>query len=144
MDALTSTEGQKGLPRYFAATFDIARRLQHGRLDFVLPDGRRFRAEGAGPGKVAEIVVHSDDVFARLIREGNLGFCEAYLDGGWSSPDLQSLLDLLHYDNYAVYDSFPGLKLLQAYERVRFWLHSNSRRQARKNIAYHYDLGNDF
>ncbi len=144
MDALTTTEGQKGLPRYFAATFDIARRLQHGRLDFVLPDGRRFRAEGAGPGKVAEIVVHSDDVFARLIREGNLGFCEAYLDGGWSSPDLQSLLDLLHYDNYAVYDSFPGLKLLQAYERVRFWLHSNSRRQARKNIAYHYDLGNDF
>ena len=144
MEALTTTEGQKGLPRYFAATFDIARRLQHGRLDFVLPDGRRFRAEGRGPGKVAEIVVHSDDVFARLIREGNLGFCEAYLDGGWSSPDLQSLLDLLHHDNYAVYDSFPGMKLLQAYERVRFWLHSNSRRQARKNIAYHYDLGNDF
>jgi cyclopropane-fatty-acyl-phospholipid synthase len=29
-------------------------------------------------------------------------------------------------------------------ERLRHILNGNSRRQARKNIAYHYDLGNDF
>jgi cyclopropane-fatty-acyl-phospholipid synthase len=33
---------------------------------------------------------------------------------------------------------------VRAYERVRFWLQANSRRQARRNISYHYDLGNDF
>ena len=27
---------------------------------------------------------------------------------------------------------------------MRFWLQSNSKTQARKNISYHYDLGNDF
>jgi cyclopropane-fatty-acyl-phospholipid synthase len=36
------------------------------------------------------------------------------------------------------------MKLVRAYELFRFWLQSNSKRQARKNIAYHYDLGNDF
>ena len=44
-----------------------------------------------------------------------------------------------------VYDAFPGFAAgPDAYERLRFWLQSNSKRQARKNIAYHYDLGNDF
>ena len=34
--------------------------------------------------------------------------------------------------------------LVRLYERVRFWLQSNSRKQAKKNISYHYDLGNKF
>ena len=144
MTHLTTTKGQTGLPRYFAAVFDIALRISRGRLDFVLPDGRRFRAEGSQPGPVAEIVAHDPDVFARLIREGELGFCDAYIDGGWSSPDLQAFLDLIQAGNEGVYDGFPGMGLVRAYERLRFWLQSNSKRQAKKNIAYHYDLGNDF
>lgn len=144
MDVLTTTKSQSGLPRYFASVFEIACKLKRGRLDFVLPDGRRFRAQGEKAGQAAEIVVADADVFARLIREGDLGFCEAYLDGGWSSPDLQAFLDLMHDGNGEVYDGFPGLGLVRAYERLRFWMQSNTKRQARKNIAYHYDLGNDF
>lgn len=144
MTVLTTTKGQTGLPRYFAQTFDIASRLQHGQLDFVMPDGRRFRAAGPLPGPVAEIVMHDPDIFARLIREGDLGFCEAYLEGGWETPDLQAFMDLMHADNQAVYDGFPGLGLLRAYEKMRHWMRANSKRQARKNISYHYDLGNDF
>jgi cyclopropane-fatty-acyl-phospholipid synthase len=84
---LISTEGQTGLPRYFARVFGMAQQMQNGRVDFVLPDGRRFRAEGKNPGHVAELDIHSNDLFARLIREGDLGFCDAYLDGEWSTPD---------------------------------------------------------
>ncbi|MCC5999830.1 MAG: class I SAM-dependent methyltransferase [Pararhodobacter sp.] len=144
MSVLTSTEGQKDLPRYFTHAFEQARRLENGRLDVCLPDGRRFRVEGARPGPVAEITIHNPDVFARLIREGDMGFSEAYLDGWWSTPDLQAFMDLLHNDNPAVLDEFPGMGLVRAYERLRHWLRSNSRRQARRNIAHHYDLGNDF
>lgn len=144
MEALSSIEGHKDLPRYFAQTFKVACDLKRGRLDFVLPDGRRFRAEGKAPGFVAEIRVHDPDVFARLIREGDLGFCDAYLEGGWSTPDLQSFMDLIHDDNEPLYDGFPGMGFVRFYERMRHFLRSNSKRQARKNIAYHYDLGNDF
>ncbi|HSG41018.1 MAG TPA: cyclopropane-fatty-acyl-phospholipid synthase family protein, partial [Thermoanaerobaculia bacterium] len=77
-------------------------------------------------------------------REGDLGFCEAYLEGGWSTPDLQAFMDLVHHDNEAVYDGYPGMGLIRAYEKLRFWLQSNSKGQAKKNISYHYDLGNDF
>jgi cyclopropane-fatty-acyl-phospholipid synthase len=145
MDVLTSVRGQTGLPRYFAQAFEAAGRLGEGRLDFVLPDGRRFRIEGKAPGIAAEIRVLNPDLFARLIREGDLGFCDGYLEGWWDTPDLQAFLDLIQRPaNNVVGDGYPGLGLVRVYERLRFWLQSNSKRQAKKNIAHHYDLGNEF
>ena len=140
----SSTDGQTGLPRYFAQVLNMAKKLRNGRIDFVLPDGRRFRAEGTNPGPVAELDIHNDDLFARLIREGDLGFCDAYLDGWWSTPDLQAFMDFIHADNEDLYDGFPGMALVRNFEKLRFWLQRNSKKQARKNISYHYDLGNDF
>ena len=81
MHPITTLEGQKDLPRYFAATFTLAQGLNNGRIDFRLPDGRLFRVDAPRPGPVAEITVHNPDVFARLIREGDLGFADAYLEG---------------------------------------------------------------
>ncbi|MBA85811.1 class I SAM-dependent methyltransferase [Thalassobius sp. S69A] len=141
---LTETTDQKDLPRYFQAVFQLARGLHRGRLDFVLPDGRVFRAEAPRPGPVAALHIHHPDTFTRLIREGDLGFCDAYLDGWWSSPDLQAFLDLLHAENDELYEGFPGMFLVRAYERLRHWMNANTKKQARKNISYHYDLGNDF
>ena len=140
---LTSTEGQVSLPRYFARVFAMAQEMHKGQVDFVLPDGRRFRAKGADPFPVAEIHINNADLFARLIRDGDLGFSDAYLDDWWSTPDLQAFMDVVHA-NEDIYDSFPGMGLVRKYESLRFWLQRNSKKQARKNISYHYDLGNDF
>ena len=144
MSVLTSTNNQPNLPRYFARVFDLVGKLNSGRVDFILPDGRRFRAEGLKPGPVAEVTINNPDVFARLVREGDLGFCDAYLDGWWTTPDLQAFMDFIHADNDDMYDGFPGMALVRAWEKARFWFQSNTKRQALKNISYHYDLGNDF
>ncbi|WP_102105987.1 SAM-dependent methyltransferase [Roseovarius mucosus] len=141
---LTDTTGQTGLPRYFARCFGVARNIDAGRLDIRLPDGRVFRAEGQRPGPVAVLDIHDPEVFARLVREGYLGFCEAYLDGDWSTPDLQAFMDLLNDDNDGIYNGYPGQRVAQVYERIRFWFKRNSKTQARRNISYHYDLGNEF
>ena len=144
MDIRTRTDGEPGLPRYFAQVFEKAGTLRNGRIDFILPDGRLFRVEGPNPGPVGICEVHDPDIFARLIREGDLGFCDAYLEGGWSTPDLQAFMDVIHADNDEMYDGFTGMALVRAYEKLRFWMQGNSRRQAKKNISYHYDLGNEF
>lgn len=140
----TTTDGHKDLPRYFAHVFRALCQMEAGQLDIHLPDGRVFRAKGPEPGPAAGLHIHNADSFARLIREGDLGFSDAYLEGWWSTSDLQAFMDLVHMGADTVYDGFPGRSLARAYERFRFWLHRNHRAQARKNISYHYDLGNDF
>ena len=144
MDILTSTEGQRDLPRYFPQVFARARALNRGRLDAVLPDGRRFRAQGTQPGPAAEVHIHNPDLFARLIRDGDMGFSDAYLEGWWSTPDLQGFMDLITHDNAPLYEGFGGMALVRAFERLRHFMRRNTKAQAKKNIAYHYDLGNDF
>ena len=141
---LTSTDGQTDLPRYFARVFDQIKALKKGRVDIFLNDGRHFRAEGPAPGHVAEVRVHNDDLFTRTVRDGDIGFAEAYMDGWWTTPDLMAVMDLIHDDADHIYDGFPAQRLVQMFERFRFWMQRNSKSQARKNISYHYDLGNDF
>lgn len=144
MEILTTTKGQKDLPRWFAPTFQIIRKFRRGAVEFALPDGRVFRADGAEPGPVGRADVKDLRLFARVMREGKLGFAESYLDGWFDSPDLQALLDALYTNNREITPSLKVAALARNYERLRHWLNRNSKTQAKKNIGYHYDLGNDF
>ncbi|MEO0912756.1 MAG: cyclopropane-fatty-acyl-phospholipid synthase family protein [Pseudomonadota bacterium] len=141
---LTSTRGQTDLPRWFHPAFAALCKIKVGRVDAVLPDGRVFRAEGGAPGPDGKIIIHNTGLFGRILRDGDVGFAEAYMDGWWDTPDLQALLDVLLMSNSEVVRAMPGLALVRTYERMRHWLRSNSKDQARRNISYHYDLGNDF
>ena len=144
MQAHDTTEGQAGLPRYFARVWPLALRTTRGSIDVTLPDGRRFHHAGGAPGPVAEIVVHDPDFFARFVREGDLGWAEGYVDGMWDSPDLQALYDWVNLEADSVIQQMPGMRVVRAYEKLRFWLMRNTRGGAKRNIAAHYDLGNAF
>ncbi len=142
--ALNSTKGQTALPRWFEPFFAILGRMERGSVEVSLPDGRVFRAEGRAPGPHGRIDVVETEFFSRLIREGELGFAEMYVEGWWTTPALQPLLDVLLLNNEAVGRNLPGAQLLRAYERFRHWLRANSKTGSRRNISYHYDLGNEF
>jgi len=141
---LTTTDGQADLPRYFASSFAMLAHLKQGQVDIVLPDGRTFRHTGTEPGPAVVIDVHNPDLFSRLVREGDMGFSDAYLDGWWSTPDLQAFMDLMHIASDELVYGFPGMGLVRAFEKLRFWFQRNHKAQAKRNIARHYDLGNDF
>jgi cyclopropane-fatty-acyl-phospholipid synthase len=141
---IRSTRGQTGLPRWFQAAFSVLQGLGAGSVDIALPDGRVFRVEGSAAGPLARLDVHNPALFARLAMEGELGFCEAYLEGWWDTPDLQTLLDVLMTSRNWVERSHPFASLVRTGQRFMHWLNSNTKAQARKNISRHYDLGNDF
>ncbi|QHQ35455.1 SAM-dependent methyltransferase [Algicella marina] len=141
---LTSTRGETDLPRWFQPAFAALCRIKCGRVDAVLPDGRVFRATGGEPGPEGLMFIRNNGLFGRILRDGDVGFAEAYMDGWWDSPDLQALLDVLLLSNSEVARAVPGTGVVRSYERARHWLRSNSRRQARRNISHHYDLGNAF
>ena len=142
--AFETTKGQSDLPRWCEAVFMIIRQIEQGSISFTLPDGRTFVAHGDRPGPQGHFDVHDGRLFARMVRDGDMGFAEAYMDGWWDSPDLQAMLDVALLNNDAVGRGFPGAGLVRAYERMRHWLRANTKRGSRRNISYHYDLGNTF
>ncbi|MEL7138113.1 MAG: cyclopropane-fatty-acyl-phospholipid synthase family protein [Pseudomonadota bacterium] len=141
-DARAELEGK--LPRWFEAFYGVLKRIECGRIEIALPDGRVFPAEGARSGPTGRIDVKDPDFFSRMVREGEMGFCEMYMEGGWDTPDLQSLFDVIMLNNDGVGRGFPGATLARLYERIRHRLRDNTRSGSRRNISHHYDLGNTF
>lgn len=131
-------------PRYFGAVKGIVAGLKKGGMTMVLPDGRRFETVGAEPGPMAEMIVRNNDLFGRVIRDGDLGFAEAYMDKWFDTPDLQALLDVIMINNDSVGRGFPTQGFVRMFERLRHWMNRNTKSGSAKNISAHYDLGNEF
>jgi cyclopropane-fatty-acyl-phospholipid synthase len=118
-------------------------RLTHGRLVMVEPGGSR--AYGPGPRPVARLIVRDSRFYRAVALGGHLGAVDAYLDGWWDTDDLTALVQLM-VQNRAVLDSLEtgwarlALPLRRAWHAWR----RNSRTGSRRNIAAHYDLGNEF
>ena len=135
---------EKNLPRRFNNVLNLLKDLNQGSLIVELPDSQVFNIKGEIAGPDAYIKILNNDFFARLVREGENGFCESYLDGWWTTSDLITLLDVLLLNGDLFGSNLPGASVLRLYERIRHWWRSNSKSQAKRNIAYHYDLGNEF
>lgn len=120
-------------------------RLEIGRVALHLPDGTQAIFEGALDGPEAVIHLHSSRLLDRLAKSGSLGLAESYMAGEWDSPNLADALRvfLLNYDAVA-----PRLThhkwVSRMLTKLRHRLRDNNRRRAKRNIAYHYDLGNSF
>ncbi len=135
---------EKNVPRRFNNVLGLLKGLECGSLTIELPDSQIFKIKGGTSGPNGFIKILNNDFFSRLVREGENGFCESYLDGWWTTSDLITLLDVLLLNGDLFGSNLAGASILRFYERIRHWWRSNSKAQAKKNIAYHYDLGNDF
>ncbi|SLM63064.1 MULTISPECIES: SAM-dependent methyltransferase [Dickeya] len=93
----------------------------------------------------AQVTVHNPVFYRQCLLGGGIGAAESYLDGAWSTPDLTATLLALARNSavIAALESRFSLLLLP-FQQVRHLLHRNTRHQARRNIAAHYDLGNAF
>ena len=119
-------------------------RIDCGHITVVLPSGDRVEHSAARSGPSATLIIHDWRAIRRLLSHGDLGFAEAYIDGDWSSPDLAALLELAAR-NIAVLDrSISGFWPARIYNRIRHFLRANSKTGSRRNISFHYDLGNAF
>jgi cyclopropane-fatty-acyl-phospholipid synthase len=122
----------------------FAKLIQSGRLQLVLPDGSMHEFEGRDPGPAATLIVKDARMVAKLAFGGSLGLCEAYLDNMWDSPNVTEVLRLGCANEMAFDSMLRGNKFARFASWVMHRLRPNTRKGARKNIAEHYDLGNDF
>ncbi len=118
----------------------LLRQIRVGSLVIVVD--RRQHTFGAGAPR-AMIHVH-DPRFWRMLMRGSRGLAESYADGMWDSPDLVAVIRLaarnaVLIDRVRVFTA----PFWTPHQRVRALLRRGTRRQRRRDIAFHYDLGNE-
>jgi cyclopropane-fatty-acyl-phospholipid synthase len=125
----------------------VRRLLAHidtGDLTVELPSGVRLAHKGAKPGPQAFLTIHRWRAIWRLILLGDVGFAERYIAGDWTSPNLPAFIELAAKNIEPLEAKIDGSFAARLIGRLRHFAHANTRTGSRKNIAYHYDLGNSF
>ena len=130
---------------------DAARRIVFSRLErlsqgaLALHEGAHTWRFGEPAAPAAEVRVHDPAFYADLAFGGSVGAGESYMLGHWSTADLTGVMRLLLRNREALDAMEGGLSRFSAPLRLAaHWLHRNTRAGSRRNIAAHYDLGNDF
>jgi cyclopropane-fatty-acyl-phospholipid synthase len=132
----------------------IAARAVHARLasieqgELVLQeDGRQVRygrSTAACPLSVT-VRVHDARFYSDMAFGGSIGAGEAYMQGWWTVDDLTALMRILLCNRNVLDGMERGLaRLTGPLQKALHWLNRNTRAGSRRNIAAHYDLGNDF
>jgi len=122
----------------------IDRGLAAGAIDATLPDGTRRLLGGRADGPVPIVVLHRWRALWRLATAGSIGWYEAWEAGDWSSPDPVPLFDLFMRNRASLGRAARSGAVARLAARGWHWARRNTRTGSRRNIAAHYDLGNDF
>ena len=122
----------------------IDRGLEAGAIETTLPDGTARILGGRAEGPVAIVEITSWRALIRLATGGSAGWYVAWSLGEWRSPDPVPLFDLFMRNRVPLGTAARASGLVRLAARAWHALRRNHREGARRNIEFHYDLGNDF
>ncbi|WP_446830103.1 class I SAM-dependent methyltransferase [Candidatus Foliamicus sp.] len=122
-------------------------RLRSGKLEIV-EGGRSLVVGGVDCGEAApaaRLEVLDSALWRTVALGGSVGAGESFMAGQWRSPDLAALLRVLLRER----DVLEGLegpmtRVAGLLRRAAYAWRRNTRVGAKRNIAQHYDVGNDF
>lgn len=157
----TLADRARALPGDFPASGTLARgleglaegalrarlaRIEHGRVTIV--DGPRRDTYGQATPRCAlqaTVQVRDRRFYAEAAFGGSVGTGESFMAGDWTVDDLTALVRIL-LANRGVLDGLDGgwARLAGAARRALHAAARNTRSGSRRNIATHYDIGNDF
>jgi cyclopropane-fatty-acyl-phospholipid synthase len=123
---------------------EIDGRLDYGGLEIVSPDGSSRRLGFHAHGPHAVVRLSSWMALVRLATSGSVGWYKAWTLGEWSSPDPVALCELFSVNAVSLGDVGRAKGPFRWVNALAHRLRDSAPRTARKNIAAHYDLGNDF
>lgn len=143
-DAVLPSRGLRFLRRLLLARMAG---MRHGQLVIDDPLGRVTLGQStdAPPDLVVHVRVDDLAFYRAVAANGSVGAGEAFMDGLWHCDDLVGLVRLLVRNRDRLDSMESGLARLGGLA-MRGWhaLRRNTREGSRRNIAAHYDLGNDF
>ncbi len=119
-------------------------KIKYGNLEVEFPSGEKKIFTGIDDGSTANIKINSYSFLSYIFKRGSVGYAEAYMRGLYSTSDLTKLLMLSHKNEKFFLNNIDSSIFYSTLSRIKHFLNNNSKSQSKKNISYHYDLGNNF
>ncbi len=117
---------------------------QHGAITVIFPDGRTRTAGNAATGEHPVLRLKNFRVISEAMQRGTVGFAAAYMNGDIEVDDLTALFRYFLQNRQMFARANLGF-FRRAASDVHYHLsRRNTLEGSKKNIAEHYDLGNDF
>lgn len=117
---------------------------RHGALTVIFPNGRTRTVGSPKTGEHATLRLNNFRVIGEAMRRGTVGFAASYMRGDIEIDDLTALFRFF-LQNRDIFDNAnPGIFRKAAQDLGYHLSRSNTLEGSKKNIAEHYDLGNDF
>ena len=132
------------VPRFAKVLDRIDAALTSGTIHGFLPDGTHRVLGGRSPGFECEVHLGSWNALLRLASNGSVGWYQAWAAGEWWSPDPVPLFALFMHHAERLGDTARAKGPFRAALKLAHLVNRNTPTGAQKNIAAHYDLGNDF
>ncbi len=129
-------------PDKFYKTFED--KIEFGSIEIIFPNGKKRLIRGGAPGPHSVIQIHRWRALQRLLVGGTVGFARSFIEGDWTSPELVAFIEVISRNHSTLNWNIRGARWIKWLNRLKHRLQTNTRKGSRKNIQFHYDLGNDF
>ena len=119
-------------------------KFPYGSITIELPNGTKKNINANNNGPNAHLRITDNNVIKEIIHGGSVKFAELYMDKRISSKNLTTLMYYCALNNDQAEETFKISFLRYIYNKFLHFKNRNTTIQAKKNISYHYDLGNQF
>ncbi len=124
--------------------FSVLSQGKFGSIKVYYEGKKIFSHCGDLLGPIANISLLHKKCLDDFFLKGDLGWAESYIEGNWESSNLSDFLEwgAKNFHEFSKY--IRGKWFVILYLRLKHYLNRNSKTGSKKNISFHYDLGNSF
>jgi len=119
-------------------------KIKYGELLVTFPSGSMQSFTGINSAHKADLTINNYKFISKILKRKSVGFAESYMDGDFSSSNLTNLLLLAFRNENHFLVNLKSNIFFNIYSKFKHFLNENTKSQSKKNIQYHYDLGNNF
>ncbi len=120
------------------------KKIEHGSLKLILPNEEEYLFQGKSTGLDVDLMITDITCVDAILKQGDIGLGESYMNDQWTTSDLPSLLTFFVQNMEAIESLIHGNRFFQFIWSIAKFFNKNSKSGSKKNIVKHYDLGNDF
>ena len=123
--------------------FSALRNINYGFLEITKTNGQILKFGNPTDNLKVSIIINDESLTYNLIKSGSIGLGESYMNNFFSTNNLSDLIELTAR-NIEIIHKFSGVFDLPIINFFKNKIITNTKNRSKKNIAKHYDLGNDF